>query len=403
MSTCTANRQQEMDTMDKLLGKRLAAIRHTLFVLSGKGGVGKSTVAVNLAASLSAAGNRVGLLDVDFHGPSIPTLLGLQDAQAVADEDGIHPVAAGALQVMSISFLLDQDDAAVIWRGPRKMGAIKQLLAEVHWGALDVLVVDLPPGTGDEPLSLCQLIGHADGALIVTTPQEVSLSDVRRSITFCRQLNLPVLGVIENMSGFLCPACGEILDIFKSGGGQSMATSMKVPFLGRIPIDPGLVHAGDEGTPYMERYPDTDTAKAFGAIVAPLADLCKRDSLVSTSIPSKGTNTMRIAIPIAEGKLALHFGHCQSFALLDADPESKTIQTRTDAIPPAHAPGVLPQWLGEQKANVIIAGGMGSRAQALFADNGIEVVVGAPADTPETIAQAYLEGSLTTGNNICDH
>jgi ATP-binding protein involved in chromosome partitioning len=255
---------------DQVLRRRLAMIDHKVLVLSGKGGVGKSTVAVNLAVWLSMQGKRVGLLDVDLHGPSVPGMLGLKGSPIQKGEDGILPVAIGDLSVMSIGFFLRSEDEAVIWRGPRKMGAIKQLLEEVEWGRLDYLVVDAPPGTGDEPLSVCQLIEGADGAVIVTTPQEVALSAVRKSIGFCRQLGLPVIGVVENMSGFVCPKCGERAEIFKTGGGERMAHEMDVPFLGRIPIDPGLALACDDGVPFVQRFAQSATAKALTSIFAPV-------------------------------------------------------------------------------------------------------------------------------------
>jgi ATP-binding protein involved in chromosome partitioning len=174
---------------------------------------------------------------------------------------------------MSIGFLLQNRDDAVIWRGPMKMGVIKQFLNDVEWGELDYLVVDSPPGTGDEPLSVCQLVKNPDGAVIVTTPQDVATADVRRSITFCRKLGLPVLGVIENMSGFVCPRCGEVTDIFKTGGGERMAREMGVPFLGRIPIDPAIDDACDAGRPFVQDRDRTETAKAFERIIAPILSL----------------------------------------------------------------------------------------------------------------------------------
>ena len=224
-------------------------IGRKLLVLSGKGGVGKSTVAVNLAVALSIAGKRVGLLDVDIHGPSIPKMLQLGKCKIQTRNDAMVPVEIGLLKVMSIGFLLAQADQAVIWRGPVKMGVIKQFLKDVAWNELDYLVIDCPPGTGDEPLSVAQLIRNVDGAIIVTTPQEVALEDVRKSVNFCRRLDLPVLGVIENMSGFICPRCGERVDIFKNGGGEKMAADMGVPFLGRIPLDPAVTESGDAGRP----------------------------------------------------------------------------------------------------------------------------------------------------------
>jgi ATP-binding protein involved in chromosome partitioning len=265
------------DDMDAFLNQntlheRLKKIRHKVLVLSGKGGVGKSTVAVNLAASLSAAGKRVGLLDVDIHGPSVPKMLHLENTKVEMTESGIVPLEKDGLKVMSLGFLIPNPDDAVIWRGPVKIGVIEQFLRDVNWGELDYLIIDSPPGTGDEPLSVCQLVKNPDGAVIVTTPQDVATSDVRRSITFCHRLELPVLGVVENMSGFVCPKCGEITNIFKTGGGERMAHDMGVPFLGRIPLDPAVDEAGDAGQPFV-RNTRTETAKIFEEIAAPILSL----------------------------------------------------------------------------------------------------------------------------------
>ncbi|NMB74212.1 MAG: Mrp/NBP35 family ATP-binding protein [Myxococcales bacterium] len=245
-------------------------------VLSGKGGVGKSTVAVNLAAALALAGRRVGLLDVDIHGPSVPKLLGLEGRSASGGENSLDPVrlgfGAGQLEVMSIGFLLSRRDEAVIWRGPMKYGVIKQFLTDVEWGELDDLVVDAPPGTGDEPLAVAQLIERADGAVVVTTPQEVAVQDVRRCVMFCRQLNLPVLGVVENMSGFVCPKCGERVSIFGADGGKKMAEEMNVPFLGAIPIEPAVVASGERGAPIVQSGAGSEAARVFGSIAAMLIE-----------------------------------------------------------------------------------------------------------------------------------
>lgn len=267
---CSARDQRPDESFDEFLERqeldqRMCRIKRKILVMSGKGGVGKSTVAVNLAVALSMAGRRVGLLDVDIHGPSIPKMLHLENARPASSNGSMLPVPVGALSVMSIGFLLSNPDQPVIWRGPLKMGVIKQFLKDVVWGELDYLIVDCPPGTGDEPLSVVQLIENADGAVIVTTPQEVALVDVRKSIGFCRQLKLPVLGIIENMSGFVCPKCGEVVDLFKSGGGERLATEVGVPFLGWVPIETSVVSSTDEGKPCVYHHPDTPSARAFAA------------------------------------------------------------------------------------------------------------------------------------------
>jgi len=218
------NKQKQMQAEQEQIRNRLKQIKRQILILSGKGGVGKSTVAVNIAVSLALAGKKVGLLDIDIHGPSIPKILNLEGKTVQAAGDSILPIeTAENLKVMSIGFLLRGSSDAVIWRGPMKYQMIKQFLKDVQWGNLDFLIVDSPPGTGDEPLSVVQLLENADGAIIVTTPQEVALSDVRKCITFCRNLRLPVLGVLENMSGFVCPNCGQRTDVFKSGGGEQMS------------------------------------------------------------------------------------------------------------------------------------------------------------------------------------
>jgi Mrp family chromosome partitioning ATPase len=255
----------------EVLAEKLGKIKHKILVLSGKGGVGKSTVAVNIAVALALEGRRVGLLDVDIHGPSVPELLNLHGQPSPSEGGGMEPLTFGEnLKVMSVGFLLPQSDAPVIWRGPMKMGVIKQFLRDVNWGDLDFLIIDSPPGTGDEPLSVCQLIPDAAGAVIVTTPQRISIVDVRRSVQFCRRLDYPILGVVENMSGFVCPHCQKTTDIFSKGGGEEMARSMGVPFLGRIPMDPAMVKAADEGKPFLYFYSETETAKAFRKVIAPI-------------------------------------------------------------------------------------------------------------------------------------
>jgi ATP-binding protein involved in chromosome partitioning len=268
------DKKKQMELEQDQIRLRMNQIKHKILVLSGKGGVGKSTVAVNLAVSLALTGKKVGLLDIDIHGPSIPKILNLEGNNLQTAEDMILPIEMlDNLKVISMGFLLRGSSDAVIWRGPMKYQMIKQFLKDVLWGSLDFLIVDSPPGTGDEPLSIVQLLENANGAIIVTTPQEVALSDVRKCITFCRQLNLPVLGVLENMSGFICPKCGHKTDIFKSGGGEKMAEEMAVPFLGRIPIDPAIVEACDSGKPYIQQYKDSQAALTLKQSVLQFVDL----------------------------------------------------------------------------------------------------------------------------------
>jgi len=271
-SVCASCSDQEKQKAQKLR-MSLDKIKNVIVVMSGKGGVGKSTVAANMAVSLSLEGKNVGLLDVDFHGPSIPTILGLTEEKAMGDDQKLLPVEIGTLKVMSLGFLVEDRDSAVIWRGPMKAGVIQQLVSDVAWGELDYLVIDCPPGTGDEPLSVCQTIPSVTGAVIVTTPQQVAIADVRRSISFCRQLEMKILGVIENMSGFICPKCGELIEIFKTGGGEKMAADMGVPFLGRIPMDPTVAQSGDDGKAYVHHYAQTPTAGAFAKAIGPILAL----------------------------------------------------------------------------------------------------------------------------------
>ncbi len=283
---CTAKNQQQNESKEEYadrrrLQARLCRIQHKIVVLSGKGGVGKSTVAVNLATALALNGLRVGLLDVDIHGPSVPTMLGLENETLKGTEGELRPVEFGGLKVMSIGFLLQNPDHAIIWRGPMKMGVIKQFLTDVNWGDLDYLIVDAPPGTGDEPLSLCQLIQPLDGAVIVTTPQKVAAVDVRKSISFCHQVHVPVLGVIENMSGFVCPKCGEVTQIFPEGGGKKIAADMKVSFLGAIPMDPVLAQSADSGRVFIYHSSETPTGKIMQEIIDQITDTAKANKLNS--------------------------------------------------------------------------------------------------------------------------
>ncbi|NIM15870.1 MAG: P-loop NTPase [Candidatus Aminicenantes bacterium] len=252
---------------DKKVPQMLEKVKNRLLIFSGKGGVGKSTVAANLALALSQRGMKVGLMDVDIHGPNLAKMLGVEHQRIGMQQDRMIPVQVTEnLKLISMAFLLERFDAPVVWRGPLKMRAIQQFLGDVEWGELDWLICDSPPGTGDEPLSVAQLI-PATAAVIVTTPQEVSILDSRKAVTFARLLKLKILGVIENMSGFACPHCGKPIQLFKKGGGEKIALLYHVPFLGQIPIDPQIVESGDSGRPFMLNRSDSEAAKAFDEIV----------------------------------------------------------------------------------------------------------------------------------------
>jgi len=268
----------------------MSKIQHKIAVISGKGGVGKSTVTVNLAMAFAMHGyaNSVGILDADIHGPCVPKMLGLKGQRLPAIPIGIFPVEGPlGIKVVSMDFLLSSDDTPVIWRGPVKMKAIQQFLSDIMWGNLDFLFVDLPPGTGDEPLSVMQLIPDMDGVVIVTTPSEVSQIVVKKAVTFARQLEIPVIGIIENMSGFICPKCGTEINIFKVGGGQKIAEDLSAPFLGSIPLDPEICRDSDNGMPFIAKHTDSPATKAFTEIVRKIENFSKhRQRLESPPKPS---------------------------------------------------------------------------------------------------------------------
>ena len=246
----------------------MSKIKHKIAVISGKGGVGKSTVTVNLAAAFALRENRVGILDADIHGPSVPRLLGLTGQRVKVGPPGAFPVAGPlGIKVVSIDFFLPEEGLPTIWRGPLKMTAIRQFLSDIVWGELDILFIDLPPGTGDEPLSIAQFLPEIDGVIIVTMPSELSRAVVKKAITFAQRLGMPIIGVVENMSGFVCPTCGDKIDIFQSGGGKKLAEEAKVPFLGSIPIDPKVSMDSDKGSPFVTDDANSPAAKAFLEIV----------------------------------------------------------------------------------------------------------------------------------------
>ena len=267
---------QELE-QEKRLKDNLAKIQNKLIVMSGKGGVGKTTIAVNLAYGLAKKNKKVGILDVDIHGPNIAKMLGIEGQKLTGSELGIEPIEVlPNLKAVSLSFFLKNKDQPVIWRGPLKMITIKQFLADVNWGQLDYLIVDSPPGTGDEPLSICQLIPDINGAIVVTTPQEVAILDSRKSILFAKELKISFIGVIENMSGFICPHCKKEIELFGFGGGEKAAGNLGVSFLGRLPLEPEIIKLGDSGQPFIHFKKETQTAKTMDEIINKIVSYTKK-------------------------------------------------------------------------------------------------------------------------------
>jgi ATP-binding protein involved in chromosome partitioning len=282
-------RKQLYEKESQDLKRKMTKIKHKIAVISGKGGVGKSTVTVNLAMAFATHGfvNSVGILDADITGPCIPKILGVKGQKLQGGPPGIFP-ATGPLgmKVVSMDFLLPSDESPVIWRGPLKMRAIQQFLSDIVWGELDFLFIDLPPGTGDEPLSVMQLLPDMDGVVIVTIPSEVSQIVVKKAVTFAKQLNIPVIGIIENMSGFVCPKCGEQVDIFKAGGGEKIAEDLAVPYLGKIPIDPEICRDSDRGSPFIIEHPNSPASKAFMNIVKKVEEFLKKKERLAKMLQS---------------------------------------------------------------------------------------------------------------------
>lgn len=284
MSDLQARREEilkEIMEEKKKIQEQMSKIKHKIAVMSGKGGVGKSTLTVNLAFATRLRGYDVGILDADIHGPSVPKILGVRGGvlEVLEGEKAIIPVFGPMnIKVVSVEFLLPRDETPVIWRGPLKSRAINEFLGEIRWGYLDFLYIDLPPGTGDEPLTVAQSIPDMDGVVIVTIPSEVSQIVVKKAVVFAKQLNLPVIGIIENMSGFICPHCGAEVNVFKVGGGEKIARELDVPFLGKIPLDIALVEACDAGEPYLIKHHESKAAKAITEIADKIIAFAEKKS-----------------------------------------------------------------------------------------------------------------------------
>ena len=403
------NADQEME--DLQIEKTLDQIKYTILVFSGKGGVGKSTTSANLAVALALAGKRVGLLDIDFHGPSIPKLMGMAGKRPDMDGEKIIPMRYSEnLKVMSLGMLVAGAEDAIIWRGPMKNSAIKQLIKDVEWGELDYLIVDSPPGTGDEPLSLVQVMKKLTGAIVVTQPQQLSVDDVRRSVSFCEKMNLPVVGIVENMSGFICPHCNETVEIFKSGGGEELAKEKDILFLGKVPIDPNIVEASDAGEPFVYHYGKSPAAKVFEEMVEKIVakvevEAAEGEETESSAASEKSREgaLQRFAMPLDNGMIADHFGHASKFIFIDYNVTNDAAVKVEEKTPPPHEQGSIPRWIIEEKVDVLFAGGIGGAARQILEEKGVKVVSGAPHGKPLFIVSKYVKGELEASDNTCDH
>ncbi len=380
---------------EKLLQPVLSRIKHKLMVMSGKGGVGKSTVAASLAVTLAQKGYRVGLLDVDLHGPSIPHLLNLKGLLDIApDQQKILPKKVMPnLEVVSIECLMADKDQAVIWRGPLKHSAIRQFIGDVEWDELDYLVIDSPPGTGDEPLSVAQLIPDAQ-AIIVTTPQEVSLADVRKSITFCRQVQMDIVGLVENMSGFVCPHCGKEVDIFKTGGGEKTAQEKDIPFLGRLPLDPRVVEAGDNGNlvEFFQNNPDSVYVKGFHKVADEVIEEVKKREIKPVSLSEiRALKEYKVAIPLKAGKPAHFLTEADELAMVHVkNGEIKKVEK----LRPSEGDKVTPIAIVHLGANLVMTQCMKEKAKYIFHRNKVGILLDIPELSPEELVEKFIKSEL---------
>ncbi len=387
----------EMLRENEAIAKQVAKIKHKIVVMSGKGGVGKSTISTNLAYGLALNGFKVGILDADIHGPNLPLMAGIEGKKM----DTMEPIQINSnLKMVSLSMFVQNSDEPVIWRGPAKTKAIRQMIGEVNWGELDYLVVDLPPGTGDEPLTIAQNLGKIDGSIIVTTPQNVALMDARKSVKFSTMLHIPILGIVENMSGFVCPHCHKETHIFKVGGGEKAAEELELNLLGRVPLTPGIVDSGDNGKPFVYWNDRGVAAKELNKIVEKVIDLIESETTNKKGV-KMSAQAINIAFPTNDREsVEEHFGHCQEFAFIKV--EGEKVITKEYLKAPPHQPGLLPKFLGEKSAHVIISGGMGARAIELFKAQNIEVILGASGSIEENLKE-YTKGLLESSGSACSH
>lgn len=383
-------------------------IRRVIAVVSGKGGVGKSMVTSLLAAAMQRTGQKVGILDADITGPSIPKLFGVQNQRPVPTEAGLLPVVSKhGMQVMSINVLLDDAESPVVWRGPILANTVKQFWTDVIWGDLDFMFLDMPPGTGDVPLTVFQSI-PLDGIVIVTSPQDLVSMIVKKAVNMAKKMDIPIIGIVENMSHVICPGCGETIKIFGDSVTEELALEWGIPFLGSLPIDPRLTELSDKGQiesaaiDYLDKAiiamkkipakgePETDT-------IAPAEETAPASAQGST----QEVTVKKIAIAAEGHSVCEHFGHCEGFNIYTT--QNGVIVAKDFLANPGHKPGLLPNLLNDQGVHVVIAGGMGAGAIEIFNEKGIDVITGARGMVDQTIA-TYLDGKLLSTGSVChDH
>ncbi len=359
----------------------MSSVKHIIGVLSGKGGVGKSMITSLLAVSLKRLGYRVGILDADITGPSIPKAFGIREKAAITEYGTLPVKTKTGIDIMSINLLLPKDTDPVVWRGPLIGQIVEQFWTDVIWDDIDYLLIDMPPGTGDVPLTVFQSI-PIEGILVITSPQQLVSMIVQKAVKMAEMMHIPILGLIENMSYFTCPDNGKNYAVFGESHIEEIAAAHRLKVLAKLPIDPSLTAACDEGS--IEFYVDN-----------PLASVAK------TLQQTKGEQNMKIAVASENQKIAEHFGHCRNFNIFQI--ENDKIVSSTSVDNPGHKPGFLPNFLHEQGVNVIIAGGMGAGAIEIFQEKGIEIIIGASGDATEAV-NAYLEGTLKSTGSVCqDH
>lgn len=383
----------------------LNEIKRTIAVLSGKGGVGKSLVTGLLATYLQRTGKyRVGILDADVTGPSIPKLFGADEFKPRATDAGLFPVRSHSdIQLMSINLLLDEPDAPVIWRGPILANTVKQFWTDVIWGDIDFMFLDMPPGTGDIPLTVFQSI-PLDGIIIVTSPQDLVAMIVKKAVNMAKMMNIPILGLVENMSHVVCPHCGETIKMFGESVTEDIAAEWGIPFLGSLPVDPDLARLCDEG--HIERIHTEYLTQAIEALekIPPRMDPFLRQEMLAAQVSmaaetkSVANGVKKVAIASEGANVCGHFGHCEGFTIYST--EAGKIVGETFLPNPGHKPGLLPNLLNDNGVQVVIAGGMGQGAIDIFNEKGIDVITGAGGPLEQSILK-YLTGSLTSSGSVC--